>query len=62
MKNKIVRTNITISEDMLFWLKKVALAKGTSVSEEIREMVKYTRAISYWGEMEIAKKLAGRTE
>ena len=62
MKNKIVRINITISKEMLFWLKKVALAKGTSVSEEIREMVKYTREISYWGEKEINEKLAGRTE
>jgi len=56
-KTKIVRTNITIPEDMLFWLKKVALAKRTSISEELREMVKYTRVISYWGEKEINAKL-----
>ena len=55
MKTKIVRTNITIPEDILFFLKKVAFAKKSSVSEEIRKMVIYTREISYWGELEINK-------
>ena len=57
MSNKTnIRTNIIIPEKMLFWLKKVALAKGTSVSKELRDMIIYCKKISYWGGLEINKR------
>ena len=56
-KNNNIRTNIILPYDVYFWLKKVALAKETSVSEEIREIIKYTKGISNWGATEINNKL-----
>jgi len=52
-KQKIIRTNLTMPKDLHFWLKKLALAKGTSVSKEIRGMIAYARGIARWGEKEI---------
>ena len=46
-EKKLKRINITMLPDTYEWLRMVAFAKHSNISKEIREMIKYTRAISY---------------
>ena len=52
-EGKLKRINITMSPDTYEWLRTVAFAKHSNISKEIREMIKYTKAISYWGALEV---------
>lgn len=53
-KRILKRINITMTPDTYEWLRLVAFSKHSNISKEIREMIKYTKAISYWGELEVA--------
>jgi len=59
-KNNNIRTNIILPKETHYWLKKVALAKETSVCEEIRDIINYVKRISNWGAVEINNKLRNK--
>jgi len=54
-ENQIRRLNITLPNKTYEWLRTVAFSKHSSISREIREMVEYTKSISYWGALEVNK-------
>ena len=61
-KIELKRINITMLPETYEWLRLVAFSKHSNISKEIRDMIAYTKSISYWGALEVNKMKGEKNE